>query len=1367
MIKIVKQKTNVKEGDLLNIVVNHKDLWNPISTGLSRTSDIDNLLDNIQSILTSNQDLDIYGCTFHAEVVNMPRGASNALRILNIAEDSRTKRSIIQIKNKDNLCCPRAVIVGLTYHTNIILGKEYDHDDIRYIRMGRNLQTTLAQELCNQLGEYNRNYFTLDDIANIEKILNIQIKVVAAECFNQVIYSGEEKDVKVYLYKNGNHFDTIKSMTGFYGESYYCEKCDKPYQNKDGHKCKKGVKMCLMCFKPKHEENSAKRIYCEKCNRYCFNQECLANHSEVCERFYKCLKCNKILKRGDKMVDEGKKMIEEGNNKKGNQIIKKGNKMIEEGSKEHRCGWEKCRNCYKEVEILKHRCYMQRRRQKGGICETTIKDDDKIYKVKGCKNCDRKGCTVTFPDKTNKRLINPSQLKTLLLRDIEIGHQYTVTNWEQFTSKDNKEKNVITLIGKDECKFKLFLPDRFAKTADKIIEDMVEYDLLMTYNGLKEIKNEKGFLKYKIHDIKFKRVESCKNCDIPDKTNKRIKYHIYQCKDCKNRNKKPLNDTKPFKCVKCGSKKHTTKCSYTEKYLFFDYEAMQETGKHIANLVISHDFSGNVNSFKTNEDFCKWLISRDHKGYTAIAHYSKGYDSYFILKYCVENGIKPFCIYNGSKIMLMEIKSINLRIIDSSNFVQGPLKNFPKTFGLKELKKGYFPHFFNTTENQNYIGKIPDTKYYGVNSMKPKEREEFLEWHKQKRKENYVFDFKKELYEYCNSDVDILRNGCLELRKQFLEIANIDPFRYITIAGTCMAVYRSKFIKTNTIAVVDKPNNDKYSQQSISWLNSLNNPDIKHALNNGEVKICGLKVDGFDEKTNTVYQYHGCFWHGCIKCYSSDFINNKNKTVMEDLYEKTIERSEQIRNAGYNLIEMWECNWTKYKEYKEEMKKIEKDVKQLEKLEPRNAFFGGRTNATKLRVKGKKLKYIDVCSLYPTVQYFDYYPVGHPNKILKPLTYDPKWYGLIKCDILPPKQLYHPVLPVKIKNKSGAEKLTFPLCQLCAKLNNQDLCNHTDFERMISGTWCSNEVKKAIEKGYKIINIDEVWNFEKKSNYLFKEYVKAFMKIKLETSPWQDDFETEDEYRKAVKEKLGIELGEIENNPGKRAVAKSCLVNLWGKFGQRQNMGSTEYVTDVKRFYEILLDDRLDKIQINDINDTMLQISYKYKDYYVENDFNTNIFIAAFTTANARLRLYETLDKLGEVVVYYDTDSVVYIDDGKNTIKTGCLLGEWTDELGKDVWIVDWLSTGPKSYCYKTNTDKVVCKIKGFTLNYETSKKIDSNSINNILEKKGSKISTQYNRITRDTKTKELLNKIETKEFGFVYDKRVVLENFDTIPFGY
>jgi hypothetical protein len=74
---------------------------------------------------------------------------------------------------------------------------------------------------------------------------------------------------------------------------------------------------------------------------------------------------------------------------------------------------------------------------------------------------------------------------------------------------------------------------------------------------------------------------------------------------------------------------------------------------------------------------------------------------------------------------------------------------------------------------------------------------------------------------------------------------------------------------------------------------------------------------------------------------------------------------------------------------------------------------------------------------------------------------------------------------------------------------------------------------------------------------------------------------------------------------------------------------------------------------------------------------------------------------------------------------------------------MDWISTGPKSNCYtrKTNTGEVVCKIKRFTLNYETSEKINSDRINNILEKssragpesktnKDCKINTQYHRIT-------------------------------------
>ena len=96
-----------------------------------------------------------------------------------------------------------------------------------------------------------------------------------------------------------------------------------------------------------------------------------------------------------------------------------------------------------------------------------------------------------------------------------------------------------------------------------------------------------------------------------------------------------------------------------------------------------------------------------------------------------------------------------------------PLKSFPKTFGMDELKKGSFPHYFNKECNKNYIGPMPSKKHYGYNQMKPDERAKFLKWYDDRASENYVFDFQKEILEYCRSDVDILRRGIMKLREDF------------------------------------------------------------------------------------------------------------------------------------------------------------------------------------------------------------------------------------------------------------------------------------------------------------------------------------------------------------------------------------------------------------------------------------------------------------------------------------------------------------------------------------------------------------------------------------------------------------------------
>ena len=143
----------------------------------------------------------------------------------------------------------------------------------------------------------------------------------------------------------------------------------------------------------------------------------------------------------------------------------------------------------------------------------------------------------------------------------------------------------------------------------------------------------------------------------------------------------------------------------------------------------------------------------------------RGYDGYFLLEYLIDNRMRPNkIIYNGSKIMYMTVeKDLHIKVIDSLSFLPMKSSALPEAFGLSELKKGWFPHYFNTQEHQHYIGPYPDAKYYGHDFMSEKERSKLLAWLDEKKDE--VFDFRREVLEYCRSDVDILRQACMKFRE--------------------------------------------------------------------------------------------------------------------------------------------------------------------------------------------------------------------------------------------------------------------------------------------------------------------------------------------------------------------------------------------------------------------------------------------------------------------------------------------------------------------------------------------------------------------------------------------------------------------------
>ena len=116
---------------------------------------------------------------------------------------------------------------------------------------------------------------------------------------------------------------------------------------------------------------------------------------------------------------------------------------------------------------------------------------------------------------------------------------------------------------------------------------------------------------------------------------------------------------------------------------------------------------------------------------------------------------------------------LNIRFLDSLNFLPMPLAQLPKSFGLEELKKGFFPHFFNTPENQEVILlNLPDIKYYDPDSMSKDRRNEFLDWYELHK--NDPGTCLMWLYSYFLEDV-IARGG-----RSLLVVYFVLPLNYLS-----------------------------------------------------------------------------------------------------------------------------------------------------------------------------------------------------------------------------------------------------------------------------------------------------------------------------------------------------------------------------------------------------------------------------------------------------------------------------------------------------------------------------------------------------------------------------------------------------------
>ena len=224
---------------------------------------------------------------------------------------------------------------------------------------------------------------------------------------------------------------------------------------------------------------------------------------------------------------------------------------------------------------------------------------------------------------------------------------------------------------------------------------------------------------------------------------------------------------------------------------------------------------------------------------------------------------------------------------------------------------------------------------------------------------------------------------------------------------------------------------------------------------------------------------------------------------------------------------------------------------------------------------GETIQYVDVMSLYPYVCKYFKFPIGHLKIHVGDACQDMQAMllkdGLMKCSILPPRHLYHPVLPFRYN-----KRLLFCLCRACAvEQNRSEVCTHeTVAERALTGTWVLDEIRLAVQTGYKLVEVHEGYEYQVTqydpqtgNGGLFAQYIDTFLKLKAEASgypSWVQCPADEDRYISEFANSEGIQLDKnaIGSNPAKRGLAKLCLNSMWGKLTERNDRTRTKMTSD-------------------------------------------------------------------------------------------------------------------------------------------------------------------------------------------------------------
>ena len=157
--------------------------------------------------------------------------------------------------------------------------------------------------------------------------------------------------------------------------------------------------------------------------------------------------------------------------------------------------------------------------------------------------------------------------------------------------------------------------------------------------------------------------------------------------------------------------------------------------------------------------------------------------------------------------------------------------------------------------------------------------------------------------------MDVLLRGCSIYQDTFWKCTELNPFVFTTLASSCMGVFKTLFLKKDTLALTYDGayvgQHKAFSDVSIQWLEYLShskNMEVKHAVKHGEHQIGPYFVDGYQPDTKA------CFYHRSVRCYARAGLNPVTRETYGVFLGQFMLKVNGLKvRYGQEAEVMWEC----------------------------------------------------------------------------------------------------------------------------------------------------------------------------------------------------------------------------------------------------------------------------------------------------------------------------------------------------------------------------------------------------------------------------------------------------------------------------